>query len=63
MSKRISILERIMEEDQIYKAAQEAISETGTTEIDQATADRMANELAENIIDQIYQSVLNELAI
>ena len=63
MSKRISILERIMEEDNIYKKAQEIISQTENQEVDKATADRMANELAENIIDQIYQSVLNELQV
>lgn len=44
----------------LLKAAQEA---TGNPEMDQATADRLAQEFAENIIDQVYQAALNELAI
>lgn len=44
----------------LLKAAQEA---TGNPEVDQATADRLAQELADNIIDQVYQAAFNEIAI
>ena len=41
----------------LLKIAQEQVQ----PEIDQATADRLANELADSIFDQLYQSMLSEL--
>jgi hypothetical protein len=54
-SKRMQILAKIMEEEKLYKLAQEAGASMG--EVDQATADRLAQEIA----DKLLQDELDKL--
>ncbi len=60
MSKRLSILARILEEEAFSKMAQEATPTEGA-EIDQATADKVALELYKKIFDAEWQKVLKEI--
>jgi len=51
-NKKISILSKILEAEKIYKMAQEVGA--GEKEIDQATADKLAND----IFDQLFNDEL-----
>lgn len=53
MPKKISTLNKILEEEQILKMAQEVGQVQG--EIDPATADRMAEEIFDKLFDQTLE--------
>lgn len=57
MSKRLSILARILEEEKLQKLAQEATVE-GVDEIDSTTADQMADQIFNQLFDETLQDSL-----
>lgn len=60
-NKKISILTRLLEQEKLSKEAQ--VLENAEPQVDQNTADKMANEIFNKIFDDEYQKMINELGI
>jgi hypothetical protein len=59
MTVRQTILAKLIEDEQIKKMAQE-VGAVGEKEIDQATADRLANEIFDKLFDEELKTVINK---
>lgn len=55
-SKRMQVLAKIMEEEKLFKLAQEAGANMG--EVDKATADRLAEEIAAKLLQEELDKLL-----
>ena len=57
-SKRIDLLNKMLEAETLYKMAQEVGS--GEGEVDQSTADRLANEIFDKLFDDEFKRLMGE---
>jgi uncharacterized protein Yka (UPF0111/DUF47 family) len=57
-NKKIELLNKMLEAETLYKMAQEVGS--GEGEVDQATADRLANEIFDKLFDDEFKRLMGE---
>ena len=57
-SKKIELLNKMLEAETLYKMAEEVGS--GESEVDQVTADRLANEIFDKLFDDEFKKLMSE---